>query len=181
MRNRIVLVLLGSAVAAAALVPAMGAGSHQLLVKFKGGIGVDPISNVTVTDGTTTATANMPRGIPPAGGLWQIADLSAVIGVDGSIHVHGTGLLRAGGNGIGTAFTQNVFATLFCGAPNESPIASSSNETGVPSDVDGDFSIDDVLSPTPADPCDYPVLLIRWAGGTQYWLAAGIPQHRPMH
>ena len=37
------------------------------LVRFKGGIGVHPVSNVTVTAGTSTVTANIVRGVNPAG------------------------------------------------------------------------------------------------------------------
>jgi hypothetical protein len=146
------------------------------LVKFKGGIGVDPISNVSVSTATppvTTATANTVRGIAPAGQIWVIAGLDAEVGTDGHIRVRGRGLLLGGGNGIGTSAAQSVFATLFCG-PAASATASSSNETGVPLEADGDFTIDDVLSPVPANPCDTPVLLIRTAGGTHAWFAAGI-------
>ena len=38
----------------------------------------------------------------------------------------------------------------------------------------GDFEIDDVLTPMPPDPCTNPVLLIVSAGGN--WFAAGIPK-----
>jgi hypothetical protein len=41
-------------------------------------------------------------------------------------------------------------------------------------DEDGNFTIDDVLSPLPQSTCDSPVLLIRTAGGTHPWFAAGI-------
>ena len=42
----------------------------------------------------------------------------------------------------------------------------------VPLEPDGDFRIDDVLSPAPPSPCDTPVLLIVNANGA--WFAAGI-------
>ena len=45
---------------------------------------------------------------------------------------------------------------------------------GVALDSDGDFTIDDVLSPLPASTCDTPVLLIRTAAGAHPWFAAGI-------
>ena len=46
--------------------------------------------------------------------------------------------------------------------------------TGVALEADGDFHIDDVLTPAPAD-CASPVLLIRNAAN-QSWFAAGIPK-----
>ena len=162
-----------------ALVPLSTFGSgmrENSLVKFKGGIGVDPISNVvvsTTTPPTTTATANVVRGVSPAGQIWVIAGLDADVSTDGHIRVHGRGLLLGGGNGIGTSAGLNVFATLFCG-PATSPTASSSNQVGVTLEADGDFTIDDVLSPLPTNPCETPVLLIRNAAGSHAWFAAGI-------
>ena len=47
--------------------------------------------------------------------------------------------------------------------------------TGVPLEADGDFAINDDLTPTPPNPCTTPVLLIRTTGGTHPWFAAGIP------
>jgi hypothetical protein len=44
--------------------------------------------------------------------------------------------------------------------------------TGVPLQQNGDFVIDDVLTPVPST-CASPVLLIRNVAGT--WFAAGIP------
>ena len=163
------------------LVPlsSLGDGMRESsLVRFKGGIGVDPISNVVVSTATppvTTATANTVRGVSPAGQIWVIAGLDADVTTDGHIFVRGRGLLLGGGNGIGTNAGASVFATLFCG-PAPSATASSSTETGVPLEADGDFTIDDVLSPEPADPCATPVLLIRNTAGTQVWFAAGIPR-----
>ena len=152
-----------------------GAGQNSL-VKFSGGIGVDPVSNVTVSTAmppVTTVAPNTVRGISPAGQIWVIADLDARVSTDGHIRVRGRRLLLGGGNGIGTNGGQSVFATLFCG-PAASATSSSSSQTGVPLEADGDFTIDDVLSPAPANPCDTPVLLIRTTGGTHPWFAAGI-------
>ncbi len=146
------------------------------LVRFKGDIGVIPVSNVavsTTTPSVTTATANIVRGISPAGQIWVIAGLDATVSTDGHIRVHGRGLLLGGGNGIGTSAGLNVFATLFCG-PAASASASSSTQTGVTLEANGDFTIDDVLSPALPNPCDTPVLLIRNAAGTHAWFAAGI-------
>ncbi len=169
----LLLVALGALVA---LVPLPTSGDDRqddTLVKFKGGIGVDPISNVVISGATTTVSPNIVRLVSPPGQIWRIADLDADVGIDGHVRVRGRGLLLAGGNGIGTNAGQSVFATLFCG-PAASATASSSNEVGVALGSDGDFIIDDVLSPLPPDPCATPVLLIRSAGGAHAWFAAGI-------
>ncbi len=128
------------------------------LVRFDGGIGVNPVS--------AGPAANVVRGVSPGGFPWVIRDLKATVGVDGSVKVDGRGLLLAGGNAIGTNGNQSVRAVLFCG--------SLSQQSGlVPLDPDGDFRIDDVLTPTPPNPCDSPVLLI--VSGAGRWFAAGIP------
>jgi len=153
---------------------AFGNGRREsLLVRFRGAIGVDPISNVVVNGTTTTVNANVVRGVSPAGQIWRIADLDANIREDGRIRLRGQGLLLGGGNGIGTNGGQSVFATLFCGAAS-SATASSTNLAGVALDSDGDFTIDDVLSPVPPSSCETPVLLIQTTAGSHPWFAAGI-------
>jgi hypothetical protein len=95
---------------------------------------------------------------------------------DGRIHVEGRGLLLAGGNAIGTTNGQSVFASLICALPNgmfavhSTPVAKA-----VKLADDGDFTIDDVLSPVPSLDCANPVLLIRTAADGNPWFAAGIP------
>lgn len=158
---------------AVAALSAFGYSAHNSLVRFNGGIGVDPISNVVVSGTTVTASANVVRGINPPGQIWRIADLDANVSTDGRIRVRGRGLLLGGGNAIGTNGGQSVFATLFCGA-GTSATPSSSNLTGVALDSDGDFTIDDILSPVPPASCETPVLLIRTTGGAHPWFAAGI-------
>src|ERR1700719_1464133 len=144
-----------------ALLVTSSAMANDIIVKFNGGIGVIPAS--------TVGSANVVQGIQPPGEPWVIRALSAEVQQDGGIHVEGRGLLLAGGNGIGTNGGQKVFATLICGtALFSTPIANA-----VPLAADGDFTIDDVLSPAPSNPCDNPVLLIRNVGG--FWFAAGIP------
>jgi hypothetical protein len=138
-------------------------------LRFKGGIGVIPVTGVAANG---TVNLNVVRGVPP-GAPWRIADLHAEIGFDGHIKVVGRGLLLASGNGIGTNAGQSVHATLFCG-PAATATAHSSTLTGVALEADGDFRIDDFLSPAPPTPCDTPVLLIRNVGGV--WFAAGIPK-----
>jgi hypothetical protein len=76
------------------------------------------------------------------------------------------------GNSIGQTANQRVFATLICEAA--APFVERNTDVaGVPLDPDGDFRIDDVLSPAPSD-CASPVLLIRNTGGV--WFAAGVPR-----
>jgi hypothetical protein len=153
----------------------LAAASGDSLVRFKGGIGVLPVSStagVANADGTSPdVSRNVVRGVNPPGQIWVIADLQAEVSVDGHIRVHGKGLLLGGGNAIGGNGGQSVFATLICEAAAPF-ILHNTTLTGVPLEQNGDFEIDDVLTPTPSD-CASPVLLIRNVPGT--WFAAGIP------
>jgi hypothetical protein len=168
-----------------ALVP-LSAGAAEPLVKFDGGIGAIPVSAGLGTDTmAATVTRNIVRGVQPPAQLWAIADLNADVEIDGRIKVDGRGLVFAGGNTIGTAngtagsggtAVINVFATLIC--ENTAPFTErNTNLTGVPLAENGDFMINDVLSPPPPAPssCATPVLLIRNAGNKN-WFAAGIQQ-----
>ena len=154
------------------------ASSAGILVKFQGGIGVDPVSNVNVNVTTgVTVVKNIVRGVNPAGQIWVIADLKATVKVDGRITVDGRGLVFGGGNTVGISLAPpatpfNVFATLIC--ETAAPFTQFSTNA-VPLAADGDFRIDDVLSPLPPSSCASPVLLIREAVG-QTWFAAGIPK-----
>jgi hypothetical protein len=147
---------------------------HDTLVKFKGGIGVIPVSSGVGTDATAeVVNRNIVRLVQPPGQIWRITDLKANVKVDGHIRVEGRGLLLAGGNNIGTNANQSVRARLFCGTDvHESNL--------VPLEPNGDFRIDDILTPVqptvtlvPPNPCVNPVLLILSSGGS--WFAAGIP------
>ena len=157
------------------IVTPLSAAADDSLVKFKGGIGVIPVS-AGVAVAPTLATAqivesvnrNIVRGVQPPGQLWRIADLRADVKADGSIKVRGRGLLLAGGNGIGGNAGQSVRATLICEVAN--PILHDTNL--VPLELNGDFRIDDVLNPAPPAVCTSPVLLIRNPAGS--WFAAGI-------
>jgi hypothetical protein len=147
----------------------------DLLARFEGGIGVIPVSNgagVANTDGTLpTVRLNVVRGVPPGAGPWRISGLGAEVFADGRIQVRGRGLLLASGNSIGQNANQRVFATLICEAA--APFVERNTAlTGVALAPNGDFRIDDVLSPVPSD-CASPVLLIRSVNGA--WFAAGIP------
>jgi hypothetical protein len=147
-----------------ALLFTSSAMANDIIVKFNGGIGVIPAS--------TIGSANAVLGVQPPGEPWVIRALSAEVQQNGRIHVEGRGLLLAGGNGIGTNGGQKVFATVICGtALFSTPVANA-----VPLAADGDFTIDDVLSPVPPLDCADPVLLIRSAAITgNPWFAAGIP------
>jgi len=154
------------------IVTPLSVAADDSLVKFKGGIGVIPVSSAAGAlnaDGTSpNVNRNVVRGVNPPGQLWTIADLRADVKADGSIKVRGRGLLLAGGNGIGGNAGQSVRATLLCEVAN--PVL---HDTGlVPLELNGDFRIDDVLNPAPPADCASPVLLIRNPGGA--WFAAGI-------
>ena len=158
------------------LVGPIMASDGATLVRFKGGIGVQPISNVRPpanADGTfSIVSRNVVRGVNPAG-PWRIANLRAEIKTNGRIHVTGRGLLLAAGDSIGQNANQRVFATLICEAT--APFAPHSSAfTGVPLEPHGDFEIDDGLDSIAAS-CPSPVLLIRSAGNGS-WFAAGIQQ-----
>jgi hypothetical protein len=141
------------------------------VLKFRGGIGVIPVTGVAANG---TANLNVVRGVNPAG-PWRIADLQADVKSDSSVRIKGRGLLLAAGNGIGTNAGASVFATLFCGPANS---ATAHNSPRVALDPDGDFRIDDVLSPALPATCDTPVLLVRNGAGSGVWFAAGIPESK---
>src|SRR3984893_6317643 len=134
--------------------------ADDTLVRFKGGIGVIPVSNVAGTanpDGTfPNVTRNIVRPVNPAPQIWVISALRADVKVDGSIHVDGRGLLLGGGNQIGFNANASVFATLICEAV--APFTErSTNAAGVALSPNGDFRIDDVLTrhhrPSARAPC----------------------------
>jgi hypothetical protein len=164
----ITVVLVMGAIAQSALAQTQSAQNaqsvqtRQNLVRFSGGIG-------DITTGSTDTTV---RGVTAAGQIWVIRDLAADVKQDGSIRVDGRGLLLGAGDAIGSNGNASVFATLFCA--NDGNVQHSSNPAGVALDVDGDFRINDTLSPAPPNTCDSPVLLIRVTTGS--WFAAGIPK-----
>jgi hypothetical protein len=156
---------------------AVSAHGRDIVARFDGGIGVIPVSSgagPVNADGTfPNAKPNIVRGVAPGAGPWRIADLKADVDADGRIRVRGRGLLLANGNSIGQNANQSVFATLIC-EPTSPFVERSTTFTGVPLEPNGDFRIDDTLTPSPSD-CHSPVLLIRTSGnGT--WFAAGIPK-----
>jgi hypothetical protein len=148
-------------------------------LRFKGGIGVIPVSSGVLDNGAattalvaTSVTRNIVRDVQPAGQIWVIDDLDATVRADGRITVEGEGLILGGGNNAGRAAGQSVFATLICQAI--APFSQSSTTlAGVQLSPTGDFRIDDTLAPLPPAICASPMLLIRNAAGGA-WFAVGI-------
>ena len=67
-------------IAAALSLAAFSANADDHLVRFDGGIGVDPVSSGQGT--ATTATVvnrNIVRGVQPPGQLWVISDRKSVV------------------------------------------------------------------------------------------------------
>ena len=153
---------------------AMAGDEPNTLVRFKGGIGVTPVSSGVGTAATAeVVNRNIVRNIQPPGQIWVIRDLDARVSVNGDIKVEGRGLTLGGGNNVGRATGQSVFATLICEAAAPF-VERSTTPTGVLLAANGDFKIDDVLVPLPPTTCASPMLLIRTAGSGN-WFAAGIP------
>jgi hypothetical protein len=149
-------------------------------LKFKGGIGVIPVSSgVAVPPTLATAPVvesvnrNIVRGVQPAGQIWVIDHLDATVSANGRIKVDGRGLILGGGNNAGRAPAgTSVFATLIC-EPTAPFTERISSPAGVLLAPNGDFKIDDMLSPLPPDICISPMLLIRNAANNG-WFAVGI-------
>src|SRR5260370_12009117 len=79
------------------------ARADDTLVKFDGGIGVDPVSNAPGTAATANVvTRNIVRGVQPAQ-RWVIAELKPEVKDDGRITVDGRGLVFAAGDPLATA------------------------------------------------------------------------------
>lgn len=158
--------------------------ADERLVRFEGGIGVHPVSRGDPNPNSASPSfvfaveRNVVRGVAPGNAPWVISTLKAQVKINGDIHARGEGLLHSGGERIGRTNTPpggviSVAATLFCGPV---PAVSSHSSAAFPLEPNGDFEIDDVLSPAPPDPCADPVLLIRANSDTGRWIAAGIPE-----
>src|SRR5215468_734250 len=130
MRRRCARIGIRAAMASALLVTAVASAAAQNegnTIRFKGGIGVIPVSNGVQDNGTATTAAvapsvtrNIVRGVQPPGQIWVIDDLDAKVRADGRITVDGKGLVLGGGNNAGRSppppGTLSVFATLICEA-----------------------------------------------------------------
>lgn len=178
MRRTVQLLLLAVLVVPFAATAGHGGDEDDgILVRFKGGIGVIPVSSGVAIAGSTQSdlvNRNFVRDVPPPGQIWVIEDLDAKVEKDGKIQVKGKGLLLGGGNNVGLNGNASVFATLICtpAAPFEHL---NTDLAGVALEKNGDFEIEDVLHPKPPHECESPVLLIRNAAN-QAWFAAGIPK-----
>lgn len=146
-----------------------------MLLKFKGAIGVDPLTAAGGVD-----TLNVVRGINPGGRAWVIRTLDATVYSDGYIVAQGKGLLFSSGEVIATRGTvAQVVATLACGAADAT--ADKFTTDPFPLNAAGNFKIRGSLTgcdasgnivPFPSA-CANPKLLIR-ASATGGWFAAGI-------
>jgi len=158
--------------------PLSAAADNDTLARFKGGIGVIPVSSgvAPVVSQLTSEVVNrnFVRGVQPAGQIWVIDKLEARVRMNGHIRVKGEGLILGGGNNAGRATGQSVFATLICEAAAPF-VERSTNLTGVLLAPNGDFEINDTLAPLPPFECASPMLLIRTAGSGN-WFAVGIPR-----
>jgi len=158
--------------------PLSAAADDDTLARFKGGIGVIPVSSgvAPVVSQLTSEVVNrnFVRGVQPAGQIWVIDKLDARVRMNGHIRVKGKGLILGGGNNAGRATGQSVFATLICEAAAPF-VERSTTLTGVLLAPNGDFEIDDMLAPLPPFECASPMLLIRTAGSGN-WFAVGIPR-----
>jgi hypothetical protein len=150
-------------------------------LRFKGGIGVIPVSSVTgcpalpapcLTVPAVTVNRNVVRGVQPAGQIWVIDDLDARVSANGSITVKGKGLILAGGDNAGRAPALSVLASLIC-QPTAPFTPSLTSLPGVLLPPSGDFEIHGMLSPVPPTPCASPMLLILNAANLT-WFAVGI-------
>lgn len=140
----------------------LSAAAQTSLVRFEGGIGSQPLR--------AGAAVNQVQGVNPGGAPWVISRLSVDVKLDGRISVDGRGLLLGGGNNVGRTGGQSVHARLFCGTVAH-------NSGTVPLEANGDFRIEDVLSPIPPSPCaDAILLIVSGVAPAGSWFAAGIPK-----
>jgi hypothetical protein len=164
-----------SAASLALLAAAASAAQPSVLLKFKGAIGVDPLTAAGGVD-----VANVVRGINPGGRAWVIRKLDATVYSDASIVVQGKGLLFSSGDVIATRGpVAQVVATLACGPADAT--ATKFTSDAAPLNAAGNFTIRSQLAghdasgnilPFPPS-CANPQLLIR-ASATGGWFAAGI-------
>jgi hypothetical protein len=168
----------GSFLLALALAASAAGADQGVVLKFRGAIGVDPLTAAGGAD-----ALNVVRGINPGGRAWVIRELDAKVFGDANVTIDGKGLLLASGDVIATRGpVTHVAATLACGSAD----ATADKFTTGPAELDaaGDFSIrgpllvDGVNTAVLPATCENPQLLIRafspatgTAGG---WFAAGI-------
>jgi hypothetical protein len=165
-----------SAVSLALAAAVASAAQPSLLLKFEGGIGVDPLTAANGVD-----VSNVVRGISPGGRAWVIRKLDATIYTDARIVVQGKGLLFSSGEVIATrGSVAQVVATLACGPADAA--ADKFTSDPAPLNAAGNFTIRGSLGDgfgnvaTLPTTCSNPQLLIRAFGsaGAGGWFAAGI-------
>lgn len=164
-----------SALALAVMAAGSNAAQPSAVLKFKGGIGVDPLTAAGGAD-----ALNVVRGVNPGGRAWVIRKLEAGVYADASIVVKGKGLLLSSGDVIATrGAVAQVVATLACGAADAT--AAKYTSEPVPLNLAGNFKIEGKLFDganiaTLPQPCANPQLLIRafGAAGPGGWFAVGI-------
>jgi hypothetical protein len=169
-------IVLGSIVAAILGIGcSFAAAGDESLASFRGGIGVIPVSSAAGAangDGTSpSVTRNVVRGVNPPSQIWVTPICALKSRLTGVSESRARGCCWGGGNAIGGNGGQSVFATLICEAAAPFTLHNTTL-TGVALKQDGDFEIDDVLTPAPGV-CASPALLIRNVAGD--WFAAGIP------
>ena len=124
-----------SAVSLALVAAAASAAQPSVLLKFKGAIGVDPLTAAGGVD-----LLNVVRGINPGGRAWVIRKLDATVYSDASIVVKGKGLLFSSGDVIATRGpVAQVVATLACGLA-DATAAKFTSDTA-PLNAAGNFTI----------------------------------------
>jgi len=166
------------------MVFSLPAAADDPSLQFHGGIGVIPVtcpvstpSAPKVCAGSGTVVLNVVRGQQPGGQIWVINKLDAKVSSNGSITVNGKGLLLGGGNSAGMVPAGLfVLADLICQTATSPTVTysySMTSSAGVAVSPNGDFQINDMLSPAPTFPCTSPVLLIQSASNF-HWFALGI-------
>jgi hypothetical protein len=170
--------------------PATAADDRDVLFKFDGAIGSQPLRAGPVS--------NIVGGVAPGGAPWPIKSLKAVIRTDGGIHIAVKGILLGGTDNIGTrGGPRRMVVSLFCRGPVVPPtvagplLTTSYNSEFVDLDPNGNFKLDSVLTnatgATPPADCgdtidNRPVLLVRTVtaatatppSAPSSWFAAGI-------
>ncbi|WP_298853730.1 hypothetical protein [uncultured Aquimonas sp.] len=153
------------------------AAPAEVILKFNGAIGVDPLTSAGGAD-----VSNVVRGVSPGGRAWVIRKLDAKVCSDATVDIRGKGLLFSSGDVIATRGpVTHVAATLACGAADATALKVST----APAELNaaGNFTIrgpllDGVNTAVLPATCDNPQLLIRGVNSTTGviggWFAAGI-------
>src|SRR3954464_14247531 len=91
-------------------IAAAGGSSFDVLLRFDGGVGVQPFRS-----SAGAPVLNTVAGVAPGGAPWLIRSFDAVIRKTGDVRARGEGVLLAGADGLGTrAGPRQVVLSLFC-------------------------------------------------------------------